>query len=343
MTREWVDSPHEEISAARTLVNSRRRRFVLVLCGLIGAFLAWEALTRFVAYTSDAYVRSDLISVAPQVTGPIVAIHVQDNQSVRRGDLLASIDPTPFQLDVTARKAEIAEAEAQARADRDASAAAKDEAASAAAALELAQVNQRRFATLSNEGDIARQALDNANETLRSAQARFDTAQATISKAQQTLEMHEAAIARAQAQLATARWRLDRTEIHAPADGAINNLTLRVGDTARAEAPLIGIVDASAWRIIANYKEDYLPRLKVGATAWVWLDSHPWRFYRAHIAGIGRAISRNPDAPELLPYVAPTTDWIRLQRRFPVTLLLDDPPPDLTLYMGADARALIFP
>jgi len=46
---------------------------------------------------------------------------------------------------------------------------------------------------------------------------------------------------------------------------------------------------------------------------------------------------------ELLPYVAPTTDWIRLQRRFPVTLVLVDPPADLTLYMGADARTLIFP
>lgn len=44
---------------------------------------------------------------------------------------------------------------------------------------------------------------------------------------------------------------------------------------------------------------------------------------------------------ELLPYVAPTTDWIRLQRRFPVTLTLIDPPANL--YMGADVRVAIFP
>ena len=47
--------------------------------------------------------------------------------------------------------------------------------------------------------------------------------------------------------------------------------------------------------------------------------------------------------PMLLPYVAPTTDWIRLQRRFPVTLNLVDPPADLILHMGADARVLVFP
>ena len=45
----------------------------------------------------------------------------------------------------------------------------------------------------------------------------------------------------------------------------------------------------------------------------------------------------------LLPYVAPTTDWIRLQRRFPVTIYLDEPPPDGELFMGADARTVIFP
>jgi membrane fusion protein, multidrug efflux system len=75
----------------------------------------------------------------------------------------------------------------------------------------------------------------------------------------------------------------------------------------------------------------------------VWLDSQPWRLHRAKIAGIARGISRDPAPERLLAYVPPTTDWIRLQRRFPVTLTLVDPPPDLKLYMGADARVLILP
>ena len=59
--------------------------------------------------------------------------------------------------------------------------------------------------------------------------------------------------------------------------------------------------------------------------------------------GIAAGISRSSDPPGLLPYVPPTTDWIRLQRRFPVTLTLAEPPPDLRLFMGADARVVIFP
>jgi multidrug efflux system membrane fusion protein len=73
------------------------------------------------------------------------------------------------------------------------------------------------------------------------------------------------------------------------------------------------------------------------------LDSRPWRLYRAKIGGVARGISRDPIPNKLLTYVAPTTDWIRLQRRFPVTLTLVDPPPNLSLFMGADARVVIFP
>ena len=56
----------------------------------------------------------------------------------------------------------------------------------------------------------------------------------------------------------------------------------------------------------------------------MWLDSAPWQFLSRQITGIARGFSRDPQAPMLLPYVAPTTDWIRLQRRIPVTIVLVD-------------------
>jgi membrane fusion protein, multidrug efflux system len=44
----------------------------------------------------------------------------------------------------------------------------------------------------------------------------------------------------------------------------------------------------------------------------------------------------------LLIYVAPTTDWNRLHRRIPVTIVLDEPPPGSKLYMGTNARTVVF-
>jgi multidrug efflux system membrane fusion protein len=307
------------------------------------AYLLYQLIFSFAAYTDDAYVRSDLVAIAPQISGKIIAVNIVDNQTVRAGDELAVIDPEPFRLAVAQKIAEVEEAKAQLASDRYAIQAAEDLVASAASAASLARVSQRRIADLSNNGDVSRAALDQADNELRRQEEALAIAQAGVSRAKSQTEMHGAAQARAAAELETAQWRLARTRLVAPVDGIVNNLTLRVGDTGVADVPLIGIVDAHAWRIIANYKQDYLRKFTIGGEAWVWLDSQPWRLHRARIAGIARGISRDPDAEKLLPYVAPTTDWIRLQRRFPVTLTLVDPPPDLNLFMGADARTVIFP
>jgi multidrug efflux system membrane fusion protein len=101
------------------------------------------------------------------------------------------------------------------------------------------------------------------------------------------------------------------------------------------------LVDAHAWRILANYKESVIRHMQVGHQAWVWLDTYPWQVHRAVIQGIARGINRQQTPGSLLPYVVPTTDWIRLERRFPVTLVLQDPSPNATLHMGADARTVI--
>ncbi len=94
--------------------------------------------------------------------------------------------------------------------------------------------------------------------------------------------------------------------MRAPVDGTVNNLSVSVGDTASAGKALVGIVDAAGWRIVANYKENYIRNLRPGNAAWVQLDTHPWRLYRARIEGVSRGISRGgPEQDGLLPYVAP--------------------------------------
>ncbi len=322
---------------------TRGRRLGLAAAITLGAFALYEIVTSFLAYTADAHVQSDLVAVAPQITGRIIAVHVSDNQTVAEGDPLVTIDPEPFQLAVDQRRAELDEASAQVNADPYAIASAQDGLTAAVSAASYAQQSQTRLATLAQTQDVARADLDRANDELKRANAARDAAREAVAAAHSASAMHLAAQARAKAALATAEWQFGRTKMVSPTKGTITALTVRVGDTARADTPLIGVVDSDAWRIIANYKESYIRGFAANDKAWVWLDSEPWRLHRAKIAGIARGISRDPVPDRLLPYVAPTTDWIRLQRRFPVTLTLIDPPANLKLYMGADARVLILP
>jgi multidrug efflux system membrane fusion protein len=295
-----------------------------------------------VAYTDDAFVESDLVQVASQVAGPIVSVQVVDNMSVTKGDLLALIDPRPYDLALALQKQKVAAAEAAVAVKQQAEAVDSARVDRANAAVRLAEVEYRRDRELRSTGDIAQESLDRATDAFQSARDMVAAAQATAAVSARELDAAMAAVATAQAEQAVAQYNLDRTRLTAPVSGYINHLTLRPGDFADIGRPILGIVDSAAWRVIADYKEEIVGDLEPGRRAWVWLDSHPWHLYRATVQGIGRGIARDASPSQLLPYVAPTTDWIRLQRRLPVTLTFDPPLPKHGLYMGADARVLFF-
>jgi membrane fusion protein, multidrug efflux system len=318
-----------------------RRRVLLTLTAVVVALLLYWGSSYFFAYTDDAYVTSDFVSVAPYVSGRIVSVNVVDNQMVKKGDLLATIDPTPFQLALNEKQAKKTEAEAQLAVDRDTIAAAQDQRNDAAAKERLASDNVQRGTPLTAEGFYSRQGLDTLTAKEQEAKATLADAEAAVAKAQQMLALHQATVAAISSEIAYLQWQLDQTKLLAPTDGTITQLMLRAGDQAVVNAPLIGLVDAHAWRIYANYKETLIRHMKVGHTAWVWLDAYPWHIHRATIQGIARGISRVEGERKLLPYVAPTTDWIRLERRFPVTLVLEEQSPDIVLHMGSDVRTLI--
>jgi len=338
------EPPSVPAPPARPAVETSRLHRLLTVGGtILGLFILYEVVTYFVAFTDDAYVRSDLVAVAPQVTGQIIEVDVVDNQDVKIGDKLYTIDPEPFQLVVNQWKAQIDRAAAQLKV-------AQEELALAQAALQVstsshtyAVQEQSRFSDLAKREFAPISELDRANDELRRSRAEMTISTVAIAKAETDIGAHQAALELAKAQLASAQWNLDRTVVHAPNNGAITNLTIRKGDMATIGVPNVGIVDADAWRIMANYKQYYIRDFKIGDTAWVWLDSSPWHFHKGRITGVARGFSRNPGVDKLLPYVAPTTDWIRLQRRIPVTIVLEDLPPGFKLYMGADARTVIFP
>src|SRR5262249_10955411 len=157
------------------------------------------------AYTSDAYVRSDLISIAPEVTGRIVSVAVRDDQRVATGDLLAEIDPEPFRLMRDAAQASLRQAVAQIVADQDPAHIADAQRQIADAALTLAQQTTRRVQTLQVDSFASRSQLDEANEAVRHATGDVAAASGAQAKAQQLLAGDAATQQRLEAELALAQ------------------------------------------------------------------------------------------------------------------------------------------
>ena len=73
--------------------------------------VAYFGFFAFVGYTDDAYIKSDLIRVAPEVSGTIATVNVRDNDRVEAGTVLLTIDPAPFELLAAAKRDRVASAQ----------------------------------------------------------------------------------------------------------------------------------------------------------------------------------------------------------------------------------------
>jgi multidrug efflux system membrane fusion protein len=343
MTTTATETARSTTVAAPTPSLWRRYLRLWVTLGVIViAVAAYFGSNAVIAYTDDAYVLSDLVRIAPEVAGIVKTISVVDNQKVAAGDPIATIDPRPFQLEVDLRQRQVASLEAAVavKIQTQANDAASIDAA--AAALRLAQQQYDRAKTLSTDQFASQEQFDQATDQLSAAQDRLALARNQSEIDLRAIDEAKVQVGVARAQLALAQYNLSRTDLTAPVPGYVNNLTLRPGAYAHEGEAIVGVVDATQWRVVGNFKEDIAASVTPGHRVWVWLDSDPWHFHAGHVQGVGRAIARSETPMGLLPYVAPTTDWIRLRRRFQVTILLDPPVPEAGLFSGADARVFFF-
>ncbi len=84
-----------------------RRYLITILVVLAALFIGWRLWIHYEndPWTRDGRIKADVVQVAPDVTGQVVKINVQDNQQVNTGDVLFEIDPARFELALRQAKA----------------------------------------------------------------------------------------------------------------------------------------------------------------------------------------------------------------------------------------------
>src|ERR1700731_2085464 len=157
----------------------------LVALGGIEGSRYWTA-GRFMETTDDAYVKADSSIVAPKVSGYIADVMVNDNQSVKKGQLLARIDDRDLRTAVDDAMANVAAATASVS-HLDAQIAAQSSlirqadasvAAAAAAVLSLSQRNDIRRQKMAEVGYGSVEQADDASTNAREGGANLDRLQA---------------------------------------------------------------------------------------------------------------------------------------------------------------------
>ena len=142
---------------------------VIGIAVILAGLYAWHA-GRYPS-TDDAYVDADVVGIVAQVAGPIVSLPVEDNQSVRAGELLFEIDPRPFEIAVEKAQAELEKTGQNVSALADEVASAEAQVQEARAQLRLAQVQWKRIEPLAKTGAVPFQDRDRAQAGLDDARA----------------------------------------------------------------------------------------------------------------------------------------------------------------------------
>jgi membrane fusion protein, multidrug efflux system len=295
--------------------------------------------------TDDAYVRANTVGVAPHVSGPIVELPVVDNQHVHAGDLLFLVDPRPYQAayDNAVAKLQLTQLQVKALENAIHSAHAQQEQHAAGAAY-AKQYLQRIEPLLPKHFVTANDVFD-ARSRYEAEQASVTSARADVSRAQNDLGRLgniNARLKAAEADAYNAKLNLDYCRVSAPFDGYVTNLNISVGQYANEGRDVLSLVDNRIWYVMANFRENFLDRIRPGMTAEIFLLSYPGHLFRGHVQGVGWALyQQNGATIEGLPAIEPTLNWVRLSQRFPVRIVLDSGEEQFPFRMGATAVVTI--
>lgn len=293
---------------------------------VVGALWWWFADPDTVS-TDNAYVQQDIVSVAPEVQGRIVAVNVRENQTVRAGDVLFRIDPEPYRVAIAQADAAIAEAQANVTSLQAEVGASAADIAGARDDLRLAQANYARGKALMDRGFNTRAAMDAAEHAVASARDRLASVQADVAKQQAKLATGQAvpgvnpAIAAASATRAKAQLDLQRTVVRAPSDGIVTQAgKLQVGMMIFPGVPMLSVVRGGGGRVDANFKETDLTNMRPGQPAQVTLDAYPGLVLKGHVDSIGAGTGSQFS---VLPAQNATGNWVKITQRVPVRIAID--------------------
>ena len=326
--------------------KQKTRKLLLIVGPLLvilvtGVFYIFSG--RYIS-TDNSYVKANKVMVSPEISGVILPVTVGDNQPVHKGDVLFSIDPAQFKIEVERATANLNAVVTQVE-DLKAQARQKQE------ELKIAQ-SDADYALL----EYNRQAAPNLKEAV-SQQSREDAQHArdvTITKIAQLQQELNSILAQlggsadiaptehplykgAKAALDMASLNLARTVVHAPVDGTTGEMP-KTGDYAHAGVPSMSVVeDGDVW-IEANFKETELTRMREGQPVEIDVDTYPGHTWHGKVASISPATGAEFS---VLPAQNATGNWVKVVQRIAVRIAPDRQQNDPPLRTGMSANVSV--
>ncbi|HEX8232837.1 MAG TPA: HlyD family secretion protein [Caulobacteraceae bacterium] len=326
-----VDEPAAPAAPERSNGNrkslGRRLRLPLMLAGVaaaaVAALLWWLSGGRYQA-TDDAYLRVASVSVSTNIAGRVNHLYVHENQRVKAGQLLFTLDSQPAQVAIEQANAQLADARQRIQADqasyrqqlvqiRTAEQTARfreTERARDYGLMKAGAVSREEYEQSAHEAQVARQQIASARQQLAVIAARLGGSSGQAGGSHPEVRTAAAEIVRA-------RLNESYTTIRAPQDGVVTKVeNLQVGDYVNAATPVFNLVLDDAW-VEAAFKENQLTNMRVGQTATIKIDAFAGQPLPARVVSIAPGTDQTFSA---LPAENASGNWVKVVQRVPVRL-----------------------
>lgn len=281
---------------------------VLLAAGGYGVYVAWFADRPAATFRVAKIERGNItavvsatgtlnpvvsVQVGSQVSGQIKELHADYNSPVKKGQLIARIDPDSFTLRVNQAMADLEAARANVLTQRANVAALQAEVSRARVSLADASRELERNRALHQKNFISAAVLDKSQAAFDMAQEQVRIVQAQAAVGESQVRNVEALVRQREAQLAQARVDLERTSIRAPVDGIVVKKSVEPGQTVAAslQAPELFVIaqDLREMQVDASIDEAEIGRVQPGQAATFTVDSFPGRVFRGKVAQVRKA------------------------------------------------------
>lgn len=262
--------------------------------------------------TEDAYVESHLVQIAPKVSGQITNVYITDNQKVKEGDLVATIDDTDYivkyeQADANYQKALLNQKVAKANLS-----AVNSEIANA-------QKDLDRYKKLYAAGAVSKQVLDGAQTKFDGIKAKQTTADEGI-LSNKSNKVADADLKVLKALRDQAKLNLSYTKIKAPRTGTVTNKKVEKGAYVQIGQPLFVLASDAVW-VVANFKESQIGNMRQGQPVEIKIDAYHNKIFKGKVDSIQRASGAKSS---LFPPENAVGSFVKIVQRIPVKIVFDE-------------------
>ena len=333
-----MNKMHDQEKEPVSTLQSKRFALLVAVpaCVVFLSILLYLLGGRYIS-TDNAYVKADMIPLSPQISGVIQAVFVQENQYVKKDQVLYRIDPEPFKVALEKAKSKLAQAKTDIMALKANYREKQAEMSLARTKYNFSLRNKKRQLDLAAKHFASQSSLDDATESAEIAAQQIVTTTHNLQSLAESLagnidapvEQHPTYLV-AKAELEQAELDLAHTEIKAPVSGTINLPPKKGQYVSQGGIAMSLVANQHPW-IEANFTEKELTYIRPGQKVTATIDIYPGKKWTGVVQSISPATGSEFS---IIPAQNATGNWVKIAQRVAVRIQLDNENQNLRLRSG---------